>query len=158
GNPFNPHLKINITVSNIICSVVFGNRFDYHDEDFQKMLQLLDETMRLHTSVMSQLYNSFPSIVKYFPGSHHTIFKNWRVLKSFVKEKIDKHKEDWNPSESRDFIDSYLQEIAKDNGSSIFQEEHLVACALDLLLAGTETTSTTIRWALLYMAVYPEIQ
>ncbi|NWS71187.1 CP2J2 protein, partial [Crotophaga sulcirostris] len=158
GNPFNPHFKINNAVSNIICSIVFGNRFDYHDEDFQKLLQLLDETMRLHATIMSQLYNSFPSIVKYLPGSHQTIFKNWRFLKSFVKGKIDKHKEDWNPSESRDFIDSYLQEIAKDNGGSIFQEENLVACALDLLLAGTETTSTTIRWALLYMAIYPEIQ
>ena len=60
-----------------------------------------------------KLYNSFPSIIKYFPGSHQTIFKNWGLLKCFVKEKIDKHKEDWNPSESRDFIDSYLQEIAK---------------------------------------------
>lgn len=34
-------------------------------------------------------------------------------MKSFVQEKIDKHKEDWNPSESRDFIDSYLTEMAK---------------------------------------------
>lgn len=34
-------------------------------------------------------------------------------MKSFVKEKVNKHKEDWNPLESRDFIDSYLQEIAK---------------------------------------------
>ncbi|KFO84894.1 Cytochrome P450 2J5, partial [Buceros rhinoceros silvestris] len=38
-----------------------------------------------------------------------------------------------------------------------FQEENLKACVLDLLLAGTETTATTIRWALLYMATYPEI-
>ena len=51
--------------------------------------------------------------MKFLPGSHHTIFKNLRLLKSFVKEKIDKHKEDWNPSESRDIIDSYLQEMAK---------------------------------------------
>lgn len=60
-----------------------------------------------------KLYNSFPSIIKFLPGSHQTIFKNWKLLKRFVKEKIEKHKEDWNPSESRDFIDSYLQEIAK---------------------------------------------
>ncbi|XP_050756561.1 cytochrome P450 2J4-like [Gymnogyps californianus] len=158
GNPFNPHFKISTAVSNIICSIIFGNRFDYHNEDFQKMLQLMDEAVSLHSTIMSQLYNSFPSIIKYFPGSHQTIFKNWGLLKCFVKEKIDKHKEDWNPSESRDFIDSYLQEIAKDNGSGIFQEENLVACTLDLLFAGTETTSTTIRWALLYMAMYPEIQ
>ncbi|XP_072723773.1 cytochrome P450 2J2 [Ciconia boyciana] len=158
GNPFNPHFKIYNAVSNIICSVTFGNRFDYHDEAFQKLLQLIDETVGLHGTIMSQLYNSFPSIIKFLPGSHQTIFKNWRLLKSFVKEKIIKHKEDWNPSESRDFIDSYLQEIAKDNGGGSFQEENLVACTLDLLFAGTETTSSTMRWALLYMAIYPEIQ
>ncbi|NXE72513.1 CP2J2 protein, partial [Cochlearius cochlearius] len=158
GNPFNPHFKIYNAVSNIICSITFGNRFDYHDKDFQKMLQLMDETVSLHGTIMSQLYNSFPSIMKFLPGSHQTVFKNWRLLKCFVKEKINKHKEDWNPSESRDFIDSYLQEIAKDNGGGSFQEENLVACALDLLFAGTETTSTTLRWALLYMAIHPEIQ
>ncbi|KFW05744.1 Cytochrome P450 2J2 [Fulmarus glacialis] len=164
GNPFNPHLKINNSVSNVICSIIFGNRFDFHDEEFQKLLQLIDETVKLHGTITSQQCGanpsggSFPSIMNFLPGSHQTILKNWRLLKSFVKEKVNKHKEDWNRSESRDFIDSYLQEIAKDNGDGTFQEENLVACTLDLLFAGTETTSTTIRWALLYMAIYPEIQ
>ncbi|NWX45067.1 CP2J2 protein, partial [Steatornis caripensis] len=158
GNPFNPHFKINKAVSNIICSITFGNRFDYHDDEFQKLLHLVDETVTLNTSILTQLYNSFPSILKFIPGSHQTIIKNGKLLKSFVKEKINKHKEDWNPSESRDIIDSYLQEIATDNGSNCFQDENIVACVLDLIFAGTETTSTTIRWALLYMAMYPEIQ
>lgn len=48
-------------------------------------------------------------------------------------------------------------DFVKPSGSE-FHEENLVACALDLLFAGTETTSTTIRWALLFMAIYPEIQ
>ncbi|NXK03470.1 CP2J2 protein, partial [Herpetotheres cachinnans] len=158
GKPFNPHFKISNAVSNIICSITFGNRFDYQDEDFQKLLKLMDETASLHGAIMSQLYNSFPSIIKFFPGSHQTIYKNWKLLKSFVKEKIDKHKEDWNLSDNQDFTSSYLQEIAKDNDDGTFQEKNLVACASDLLFAGTETTSTTIRWALLYMAMYPEIQ
>ncbi|KAM4655398.1 cytochrome P450 2J4-like [Amazona ochrocephala] len=157
GNPSNPQYKVTNAVSNVICSVVFGNRFDYHDEKFQKLLQLLNETLILHVTIMGQLYNSFPSIMKYLPGSHQTIFKNWKYMKSFVQEEIDKHKEDWNPSESRDFIDSYLTEMAKVSNVD-FQDENLVACSLDLLLAGTETTSTTIRWALLFMAKYPEIQ
>ncbi|KFQ97281.1 Cytochrome P450 2J6, partial [Opisthocomus hoazin] len=42
--------------------------------------------------------------------------------------------------------------------SGAFQEENIVSCVLDLLFAGTETTSTTIRWALLFMAIHPEIQ
>ncbi|XP_048802319.1 cytochrome P450 2J2-like isoform X2 [Lagopus muta] len=157
GNPFNPHLKINCAVSNIICSVTFGNRFEYHDEDFQSLLRMINETVTLQGKIMSQLYNAFPFIMKYLPGSHQTVFKNWKLMKNFVCNVISKHKEDLNPSESRDFIDSYLQEMAKPNGSD-FCEDYLVACTLDLFFAGTETTSTTIRWALLFMAVYPEIQ
>ncbi|XP_064003034.1 cytochrome P450 2J2-like isoform X2 [Pogoniulus pusillus] len=162
GNPFNPHFQLTNAVSNIICSIIFGNRFEYHDEEFQTLLHLMEDTVRLHGTVAGQLYPSFPTVMKFLPGSHQTILKNWKVMRSFVVEKIDRHKEDWNPSESRDYIDSYLQEMAKlfvkGDSSNSFQEENLVACVLDLLFAGTETTATTLRWALLYMAIHPEIQ
>ncbi|NXY14704.1 CP2J2 protein, partial [Atrichornis clamosus] len=158
GNPFNPQFKITNAVSNVICSLIFGNRFEYHDEDFQRLLKLIYDTIVLHGAITSQLYNSFPSIMKYLPGAHQTIIKNWKFLKSYMQEQIKKHKEDWNPSESRDYIDSYLLEISKDDGSGTFREDHLVACTLDLMVAGTETTSSTLRWALLFMVMYPEIQ
>lgn len=71
----------------------------------------------------SKLYNNFPSIMKYVPGAHQTIFKKWRYLKNFMQEQIKKHKEDWNPSESRDYIDSYLLEISKvSNGEKTLLE------------------------------------
>ncbi|KAH0516618.1 Cytochrome P450 2J3, partial [Microtus ochrogaster] len=44
-----------------------------------------------------------------------------------------------------------------DNTTS-FNEENLITTTLDLFFAGTETTSTTLRWALLCMALYPEVQ
>lgn len=46
----------------------------------------------------------------------------------------------------------------KDDTDSYFHEENLLCSTLDLFLTGTETTATAIRWALLYMAVYPHIQ
>ncbi|NXE65551.1 CP2J2 protein, partial [Calcarius ornatus] len=158
GNPFNPQLKVTNAVANVICSLIFGNRFDYHDDDLQRLLKLMNEITALHGAVSSQLYNNFPSIMKYLPGAHQTLFKHWRVLVKFMQEQINKHKEDWNPSESRDYIDSYLLEISKDHDGNTFQEEHLTACSLDLMFAGTETTSSTLRWALLFMATHPEIQ
>ncbi|NXF13955.1 CP2J2 protein, partial [Smithornis capensis] len=158
GNPFDPQFTLTNAVSNIICNLIFGNRFDYHDEDFQKLLRLLREIIVLQGAIMTQLYNAFPSVMKFVPGAHQTIFKKWNLLKSYVEEQINRHKEDWNPSESRDYIDSYLQEIAKDKGGDTFQEEHLIACTLDLFFAGTETTSSTLLWALLFMALHPDIQ
>ncbi|NWY29594.1 CP2J2 protein, partial [Pheucticus melanocephalus] len=157
GNSFNPQLKITNAVANVICSLIFGNRFDYQDDDFQRLLKLMNEVTALHAAVSTQLYNNFPSIMKYLPGAHQTILKSWKVLENFMQEQINKHKEDWNPSEIRDYIDSYLLEISKDD-SNTFKEEHLMACSLDLMFAGTETTASTLRWALLFMAIHPEIQ
>uniref|UniRef100_A0A669PWJ0 Cytochrome P450 family 2 subfamily J member 2 n=1 Tax=Phasianus colchicus TaxID=9054 RepID=A0A669PWJ0_PHACC len=55
GQPFDPHYKINSAVSNIICSITFGNRFDYHDSNFQELLHLLAETLLLIGSFWGQV-------------------------------------------------------------------------------------------------------
>jgi len=39
-----------------------------------------------------------------------------------------------------------------------FDEQNLVPCVLDLFLAGTETTSTTLSWGIIYLITYPEVQ
>ncbi|CAO2588154.1 Cytochrome P450 2J3 [Lemmus lemmus] len=159
GQPFDPHFNINNAVSNIICSITFGERFEYQDSRFQEMLKLLDEAMCLESSLMCQLYNIFPWIMKYLPGSHQTVFRNWDKLKLFVSSIIDDHRRDWNPDEPRDFIDAFLTEMTKyPEKTTSFNEENLISSTLDLFFAGTETTSTTLRWALLYMALYPDVQ
>ncbi|XP_058160793.1 cytochrome P450 2J2-like [Dasypus novemcinctus] len=160
GQPFDPHFKINNAVSNIICSVTFGERFDYEDGQFQELLKGLDEVTYMQASMLCQLYNLFPWIMKFLPGPHKTLFRNWEKLKMFVHHMIEEHKRDWNPAEMRDFIDAYLKEIAKNSGntSSTFHEENLICNTLDLFFAGTETTSITLCWALLYLAINPEIQ
>lgn len=37
-------------VSNIICSIVFGDRFDYDNKRFAKLLEILNENIRLSGS------------------------------------------------------------------------------------------------------------
>ena len=62
GQPFNPHFTINNAVSNIICSITFGKRFDYQDDQFQELLGLLDEILNLQTSVCCQMRPLSPPI------------------------------------------------------------------------------------------------
>ena len=55
GKPFDPHFIINNAVSNIICSITFGERFDYKDDQFQELLRLLDEILCIQASVCCQV-------------------------------------------------------------------------------------------------------
>ncbi|KAG5275643.1 hypothetical protein AALO_G00122960 [Alosa alosa] len=47
---------------------------------------------------------------------------------------------------------------SKENAAAGFTEDNLIMCSLDLFVAGSETTSTTLRWSFLYMAKYPDVQ
>ncbi|KAI3368833.1 hypothetical protein L3Q82_025810, partial [Scortum barcoo] len=160
GKPFNPHHLLNNVVSNIICSLVFGHRFEYSDEKFMELMRWFDQCLEIEGSIWGQLYNSFPLLMRHLPGPHQTFKHIIDDTKDFIREELKEHKQTWDPSDRRDYIDCYLNEIQMNKGQddSTFDEENLVMCVLDLFVAGTETTSTTLRWAFLYMAKYPEIQ
>ncbi|XP_051802861.1 cytochrome P450 2J2-like isoform X10 [Acanthochromis polyacanthus] len=160
GKPFNPHLITNNAVSNIICSLVFGRRFEYNDEKFRKLLQYFDKIVQIQASLSAQLYNAFTALMRYVPGPHQTIKQICKDVKDFIREELNEHKQTLDPSERRDYIDCYLNEIEMSKGQddNTFDEENLIMCVMDLFVAGSETTSSTLRWAFLYMAKYPEIQ
>ncbi|KAJ4928130.1 hypothetical protein JOQ06_015927 [Pogonophryne albipinna] len=106
------------------------------------------------------MYNVFPRIVEHLPGSHNTAFALIEEIKGFVSMQIQEHKETMDPSSPRDFIDSFLirSNQEKDIPSTEFHHENLVSTVLNLFLAGTETTSSTIRYALSLFIKYPDIQ
>uniref|UniRef100_A0A3B4DKW3 Cytochrome P450, family 2, subfamily V, polypeptide 1 n=1 Tax=Pygocentrus nattereri TaxID=42514 RepID=A0A3B4DKW3_PYGNA len=160
GEPFDPHYVINNAVSNIICSLVFGRRFEYTDRRFLSMLNLISKSLKLEGSQWAQLYNSFPRFMDLVPGPHKEMFSYFQELHVFLRGEIEKHLAEWDPLSPRDFIDCYFSEIEKrkDDQEAGFHSEGLCHTVLDLFMAGTETTSTTLLWGFIYMMKYPEVQ
>ncbi|KAL4634977.1 cytochrome P450 2J2-like [Arapaima gigas] len=160
GGSFDPQMKINHAVSNVICSLTFGHRYDFNNAHFQNILRMDSECVLLAGSSRAQLYNECPRLFDFIPGPHQTIFSNYGKIIEFLKKEIERHKKDWDPSDPRDFVDAYIGETEKmkDDTEAGFNLETLTICTLDLLEAGTETTATTLRWALVYMMKYPEVQ
>ncbi|XP_062280781.1 cytochrome P450 2J4-like [Scomber scombrus] len=159
GEPFNPAGLFNNSVSNIICKLVMGKRFDYSDHNFQMMLKYLSEGISLEGSVWGNLYESFPSVMKHLPGPHNRMFSNYETILDFIGQEVQRHKQDMDPNNPRDYIDSFLIEMENHKESDLgFNETNLAMCSLDLFLAGTETTSTTLQWALIYLIKNPDIQ
>ncbi|XP_026056035.1 cytochrome P450 2B19-like isoform X1 [Carassius auratus] len=159
GKPMDPQHDIQNAVSNIICSIVFGDRFDYDNKHFSYLLKILNEYSMLLGSVAGQIFNLVP-FIKHFPGPHQKVMKNATELLGFIRDEVREHKETLDPDSPRDFIDAYLLEIEKQtsNEGSTFHEENMVMSTLDLFLAGTDTTTTTIRWGLLFLIQNPDVQ
>ncbi|XP_038851035.1 cytochrome P450 2F3-like isoform X2 [Salvelinus namaycush] len=158
--PFNPHPFLSRTVSNVICSLVFGQRFGYDDDNFLHLLNILSAVLRFGSSPCGQLYNIFPWLMERLPGRQQVVFGQMDELRGFVMKKIHEHQETIDPGNPRDFTDSFLTRLnqEKDVSSSEFHYENLVSTVLDLFLAGTETTSTTLRYAFMLLLKYPDIQ
>ncbi|MEQ2261976.1 hypothetical protein XENORESO_019092, partial [Xenotaenia resolanae] len=105
------------------------------------------------------IYNMIPSVMKWLPGPHKKIFILLKNTIDFIEIRIKEHKENLDPSSPRDYIDSFLIEMGdKEDTDSGFDLFNLSSCTLDLFAAGTETTTTTLHWGLLYMIYYPDIQ
>lgn len=52
----------------------------------------------------------------------------------------------------------YIFSVQCNDSEAEFTEENLIYCTVDLFGAGTETTSNTLNWGLLFMVKYPEVQ
>ncbi|XP_053577731.1 cytochrome P450 2G1 [Bombina bombina] len=158
--PVDPTFYFSNAVSNVICSVVFGDRFEYEDKEFLRLLSLLHELFRGVSSIWGQMYNVYPKIVGQLPGPHNKLFHALESIKEFITEKIKNHKETLDLSSPRDFIDCILikMEQEKDNLDTEFHMDGAVNTTFDLFAAGTETVSTTLRYGLLILLKHPDVE
>ncbi|XP_073731647.1 cytochrome P450 2B15-like [Misgurnus anguillicaudatus] len=159
GTAFNPEHALYNAVSNIICSIIFGDHFEYDNKRFAYLLKILNENFTLSGSAVGQIFNLVP-FIKHFPGPHQKINQNATELLDFIREEVKEHRQILDPESPRDFTDAYLLEIEKQKSheDSTFYEENMVRSAADLFVAGTDTTSTTIRWGLIFFMENPDVQ
>ncbi|XP_073497652.1 cytochrome P450 2C8-like isoform X2 [Phyllobates terribilis] len=159
GSSFDPTYLLTLAVSNVICSIVFGERFEYEDEKFLSLLTMLKESFKIINSSIGQLLNSFPQIFLRVPGPHQKAFNNIFTIKKFVMAKVKEHQETLDLNCPRDFIDCFLikMEEEKEIPNTQFHLENLFATVMNIFFAGTETTSMTLRIGLRILLKHPEV-
>nr|XP_056711000.1 cytochrome P450 2U1 [Euleptes europaea] len=158
---FNPFPIISNAVSNIICSMAFGRRFDYDDVEFKTMLSLMSRALEMSLNIHIILVNICPWLY-YLPfGPFRELRQIVLDITAFLKKIITQHRESLDPQNPRDFIDMYLLQVdeeKKTNSESSFNEDYLFYIIGDLFIAGTDTTTNTLLWSLLYLSLHPQVQ
>ncbi|KAM3932768.1 cytochrome P450 2F2-like [Leptodactylus fuscus] len=160
GKPFDNLPLLSTTIANILVSIILGNQYSCKDPRVQRLKHLIEESVKLIACPMSLCYNAFPSLLDWLPGSHKTTFSNnlemYKIVKEFsmiLREQLDKN-------EQRSLLDAFLvkQHEIKSKSGLYFHDENLKTLVSNMLIAGMEPVHSTLRWGLLLMMKYPDIQ
>ncbi|XP_069889497.1 cytochrome P450 2W1 [Dipodomys merriami] len=155
GQPF-PLAQLGWAPSNITFTLLFGQRFKYQDPMFVSLLGLIDEVMVLMGSASVQMFNIFPWLGALLQ-LHRPVLRKIKEVQAILKIFLDERQRDWCGS-VKSYMDALIQQGQGDDQEGLFDEANVLACMLDMLMAGTETTSATLQWAMLLMAKHPGVQ
>ncbi|XP_066283558.1 cytochrome P450 2D6-like [Branchiostoma lanceolatum] len=160
GAPFDAERDLQVTIANVICSMAFGHRFEYDDARFRELSEAFVSTLMNLASLSGQLISVFP-FLRFVPGVNKAVSDSIRgaeKIQTFLWDEISRHRQDLDRENPRDFLDFGLIEVEQQARLGGLTEENVMYISQTLFVAGIDTTSTTLRWSLLYMALHPDIQ
>lgn len=160
SSKINPKDQLCYSVSNVICSVVFGRRYEYDDPHFTLLCEAMDSYFKVLSSPIGAMYNMFPKVVGSLPGKHQDMFRKVEQCREYIRGEANKRLEDMDPSDPQDFIEAFLAKMLQDKvlPRSEFHYDNLMSTTWNLFSAGTETTTSTLKQSILMMIKLPHIQ
>ena len=75
-------------------------------------------------------------------------------VRQFILEEIEAHDRDLDENDPRDLMDQYLLEMRR-TGNPEFSKLQLMMICLDMFGAGSDTSSSTLSWCVLFLTKYP---
>ena len=142
---------------------MFGSRFDFNDPDFQVVLNM--SSFALNVSGPLSLGFYYPIWATWMFSRHEGRKASLRQqnlvkIKEYIMKQVKEHEESYDGNEIRDLVDLYIQVTrdSKKETKETFTKGNMYRVILEMFVAGSETTFSTLDWCFLFMAEFPEIQ
>jgi cytochrome P450 family 2 subfamily J len=155
------------SVSNVICTLSMGEQPGYENEELSNQIDDIREMLSQSSYTFPP--NMFPTLFKLVTPLFLALPRIQRVANvllgnmNFFKRKIEEHEKEFDPSqENRDYIEAFLLEKQKQDlanpGNTSYTSKELQRIMFDLFVAGTDTTSNSLAWGFLYLAMHLDVQ
>uniref|UniRef100_T1K9W8 Cytochrome P450 n=2 Tax=Tetranychus urticae TaxID=32264 RepID=T1K9W8_TETUR len=147
------------SVSNNIAALLFGRIFYYDDPDkimIDQGVQRFSESFQL-TGILSFFPWLIKPLIALGKANLKVISKTHQRMHAFISKEVLAHKNKVKSTEIEDYIDEYLnaQSKRKDN---LFKDMTLRRNVVGFFVAGSETVTSTLTWAIMYLVQYPQYQ
>lgn len=108
GQPMDPRQLLQPSVSNVICFLVFGKRFNYDDPKFKDLLNWLHEIVTDFNSVV----NIIPWL-RFLPGDFFNLCRLNKNLKNISRyyQDVIQTRMAANGTDINDFVDALIHEM-----------------------------------------------
>ncbi|GMS81677.1 hypothetical protein PENTCL1PPCAC_3852, partial [Pristionchus entomophagus] len=151
---------IQILVANVVNQVLFGYHYNFDDckrlmdysDKLAKQIEDMRKDFRVFLVMQFPFLGKLPVIGWAAKGQYK---KNVDTLIDHVREDVLQCVKTFDDEEEPAcFVHAYMKKMGKDT----YFTDQMVNVCFDFFLAGMETTSTTLRWAMLYMANNQRVQ
>lgn len=160
--PFDPHNYIDLMLFNIIADICHGTRYEFDDPEFKKIVKINEDFLEIFGNGLA---SDFIPWMRFFETSaSKKIDSFFHILTTDTQAILERHKKNFDPNNLNDVTDYLLlaKHNAKEEGNiellNQLTDVHLRQIMLDVIFAGTFTSSMTITWVILMAILHPKVQ
>ncbi|CAF5023328.1 unnamed protein product [Rotaria sp. Silwood1] len=151
SSPFRIGNMLSQIACNNICTLTFGRYFETMNMNnlFEKINENFNQTATI------ACFNFLPFTRKF----RKNIFNNVHDCNRVIKKLVGERETNFDNEFITNIVDAYLDEMNQHRQrSTYFSKENLDSLVQDLFVAGTETISNTLHWAIFYIVAHPHVQ
>lgn len=168
GQPVVMQRSMNLSILNSVWCLLAGDTLELGDPKMDELVRNVDDLFK-YSNPQDPLTEMLPhtSMAKWPIIRNLTGFtyaqKTFKNLNNFIMPYIKEHQATLDEDNLRDFFDVWLLEMRRttDPKSCFYGQlglDSLINTAIDMFLAGSDTTSMSLTWMFFYMVHHQDIQ
>ncbi|KAL4230554.1 hypothetical protein ACF0H5_010935 [Mactra antiquata] len=150
-------------VTNVLFSIVFGNRYAFEDPEFKRLQNMTNTILSGSGQINPSAFlpRSIARLLNKKEADHDLKkIEALKGMKEHVIKQIEQHEITFDKDNFRDFIDIYIDTCrnVETTETSYITKQNMFRIIIELFIAGAETTAASLQWMFLCMIEFTDVQ